>query len=134
MPSSYLPNHPTAKAGFSLTARTGILVALSGLLGMSCYEFFKLTVAPDLTIWKFDLGAVVFGSLIATFAAYFILPRYAWSESIAPPQIEKQLSSPPTEVLPNEAHYRQLFDSNPQPMWVDDLATEDFLVMNEAAV
>ncbi|MFH7244444.1 MAG: PAS domain S-box protein [Spirulina sp.] len=33
-----------------------------------------------------------------------------------------------------EATYRHLFDCNPQPMWVYDLATLQFLAVNEAAV
>ncbi len=34
----------------------------------------------------------------------------------------------------SEAKYRQLFESNPQPMWVYDTATLAFLVVNDAAV
>jgi len=34
----------------------------------------------------------------------------------------------------NEARYRMLFESNPQPMWVFDLETFAFLAVNEAAV
>ena len=34
----------------------------------------------------------------------------------------------------SEAQYRLLFESNPQPMWVYDLATLRFLAVNDAAV
>lgn len=34
----------------------------------------------------------------------------------------------------SEAKYRQLFESNPQPMWVYDTATLAFLVVNHAAI
>ncbi len=34
----------------------------------------------------------------------------------------------------SEARYRKLFESNPQPMWVFDVATLAFLVVNDAAV
>ncbi len=38
------------------------------------------------------------------------------------------------ELRESEERYRLLFDSNPQPMWVYDLATLDFLAVNESAV
>ncbi len=34
----------------------------------------------------------------------------------------------------SEARYRSLFESNPQPMWVFDLETFDFLAVNDAAI
>lgn len=37
-------------------------------------------------------------------------------------------------VRRSEHHYRLLFDSNPQPMWVYDLETLNFLSVNDAAV
>jgi PAS domain S-box-containing protein len=42
-------------------------------------------------------------------------------------QIEKQL-------LDSEVRYRQLFEANPQPMWVYDLETLAFLAVNGAAI
>jgi len=37
------------------------------------------------------------------------------------------------ELRENEERYRLLFESNPQPMWVCDLETLEFLAVNEAA-
>ncbi|GMV60284.1 MAG: hypothetical protein AMXMBFR72_33750 [Betaproteobacteria bacterium] len=39
-----------------------------------------------------------------------------------------------TALHDSEARYRQLFDANPQPMWVFDLETLRFLAVNDAAV
>ncbi len=39
-----------------------------------------------------------------------------------------------TELRESEEHYRLLFDSNPHPMWVYDVATLAFLAVNDAAV
>lgn len=38
------------------------------------------------------------------------------------------------EVRTSEQHYRMLFDANPHPMWVYDIATLKFLAINAAAV
>ncbi len=38
------------------------------------------------------------------------------------------------ELRASDARYRQLFDSNPQPMWVYDLETLAFLAVNGAAI
>src|SRR6185436_13488493 len=38
------------------------------------------------------------------------------------------------ELRASERRYRQLFDSNPLPAWVFDVATLEFLAVNEAAV
>jgi PAS domain S-box-containing protein len=38
------------------------------------------------------------------------------------------------ELRDSEARYRLLFDSNPNPMWVFDLDTLEFLVVNQAAI
>jgi PAS domain S-box-containing protein len=37
-------------------------------------------------------------------------------------------------IVANEHRYRQLFDDNPQPMWVHDVETLAFLAVNEAAL
>ncbi len=37
-------------------------------------------------------------------------------------------------VAASEARYRQIFESNPQPMWVYDLDTLRFLMVNDAAI
>ncbi len=34
----------------------------------------------------------------------------------------------------SEAHYRELFEGNPHPMWVFDVATQAFLAVNDAAI
>lgn len=39
-----------------------------------------------------------------------------------------------TALIESENHYRQLFESNPNPMWVYDLETLAFLAVNAAAV
>ncbi len=38
------------------------------------------------------------------------------------------------EIFESEQHYRLLFNSNPNPMWVFDLETLQFLAVNEAAI
>jgi PAS domain S-box-containing protein len=38
------------------------------------------------------------------------------------------------QILNNEVFYRNLFDKNPNPMWVYDINTLNFLMVNEAAI
>lgn len=38
------------------------------------------------------------------------------------------------QLLESEQRYRLLFESNPQPMWVFDTATREFLAVNDAAI
>jgi diguanylate cyclase (GGDEF)-like protein/PAS domain S-box-containing protein len=73
----------------------------------------------------------------------FYAPDHRWFENHVYPSLEGvtlyfQDISPRKRaeqaLQDSESRYRQLFDSNPQPMWVYDLATLDFLVVNDAAI
>jgi PAS domain S-box-containing protein len=71
-----------------------------------------------------------------------------WESAITPEQVDE--GSPPTVLVisrditerrradealqASETHHRELFESNPHPMWVFDLETLAFLAVNDAAV
>jgi len=48
--------------------------------------------------------------------------------------LEQRVSERTQELLASETKYKYLFDSNPMPLWIMDLATFRFLAVNEAAV
>lgn len=76
------------------------------------------TLVEKLSIYK-GLAFIVLTSTLL-----YILMSNAWNKRS---QMERELSQ-------TEAHYRQLFISNPHPMWVYDLETLAFLDVNDAAV
>lgn len=47
---------------------------------------------------------------------------------------ERQQAEIRDKLRTTEAHYRMLFESNPNPMWVYDLETLAFLLVNDAAI
>ena len=49
-------------------------------------------------------------------------------------QMAQRLTVATAEAQHSEARYRELFESNPQPMWVFDVQTLAFLAVNDAAV
>ncbi|MDP9291046.1 MAG: PAS domain S-box protein [Verrucomicrobiota bacterium] len=49
------------------------------------------------------------------------------SEGLAPPE-------PVSQPMESEISFRLLFDNNPQPMWIYDAATLEFLAVNKAAL
>lgn len=48
--------------------------------------------------------------------------------------LEQRVSERTAELSRSERRYRYLFENNPMPMWVIDLATFQFLSVNEAAI
>jgi len=48
-------------------------------------------------------------------------------------ELEKRVEEKTREIIKSEKQYRILFENNPMPMWVIDLATFQFLDVNEAA-
>ncbi|HRA88639.1 MAG TPA: histidine kinase dimerization/phosphoacceptor domain -containing protein, partial [Planctomycetaceae bacterium] len=88
-------------------------------------------------------------SVTYEFPAYTLDGRQLWLESHAVPYRDNegriigqlavtrdmtQRKIAENELRASDARYRQLFDSNPQPMWVYDLETLVFLAVNDAAI
>jgi len=68
-------------------------------------------------------------SLLFACAAKLLLELRAHKQGL-----EGQVAVRTAEVRASEARYRELFEANPQPMWVYDLETLKFLAVNDAAV
>lgn len=110
-----------------------LTIGLASLLGMSGYVFCKELFEPNLAIWESNVATVIIGSLVSTVIAYFILQRNrVLQKRVTAELIERQWTQ--EALADSEARYRQLFEANPQPMWVYDLETHEFLQVNEAAV
>lgn len=71
---------------------------------------------------------LIFAAGFATLLLVRVYRRQARA-GVAPPPVEMRLAA----ALPGES-YRQMFAENPQPMWVYDLETLQFLEVNTAAV
>ncbi len=134
--ASRLYNHLNSDRDYRFfSARTLFPITLISLVGMICYEFIKSIFESNLTVWRFDVGATVFGSLAAAFIAYYFWPgRQRVTSKTVHPELREKQTSQPTNAPPNDAYFRQLFELNPQPMWIYDLATHEFLAVNESAV
>jgi len=62
---------------------------------------------------------------------------YAMHDTVLARKLEHkiaQLNEVTQQLGVSEKNYRQLFEDNPQPMWVYDLQTLDFLAVNDATV
>jgi PAS domain S-box-containing protein len=100
------------------------LFALFGALWTIFSEQIFVWLIPDranLLVWLTYSGWLFV--LLSAILLYWLLRRNAAERA----SINAQLES-------NAEQYRLLFESNPNPMWVYDLATLAFLLVNDAAV
>jgi two-component system cell cycle sensor histidine kinase/response regulator CckA len=104
--------------------RIALAFALFGALWTIFSEQIFVWLIPDranLLVWLTYSGWLFV--LLSAILLYWLLRRNAAERA----SINAQLES-------NAEQYRLLFESNPNPMWVYDLATLAFLLVNDAAV
>ncbi len=84
------------------------------------------------------LALSIWGLASALVVALCAVLMRSWQRSLAlssqAQQMAQRLTVAAAEADDSEARYRELFDSNPQPMWVFDLQSLAFLAVNDAAV
>ena len=51
------------------------LTALIAAFSLSIYEIAKHTLSPEITIWQSRIGTIVFGTVVATVIAAFVLRK-----------------------------------------------------------
>ncbi len=56
--------------------KTIIIVMLSTLAGMTIYETLKQIISPDITIWESHTVTIIFSTIIATIATYYVLKKF----------------------------------------------------------
>jgi PAS domain S-box-containing protein len=105
--------------------RFGLVVAAFGALVISA--------ASGLS---FAFGSGVFGQLdqVAGLATIWSFSAALTGESLIITALLAERDRAGLERLRAEHRYAQLFDGNPQPLWVHDPDTLEFLLVNEAAV
>jgi PAS domain S-box-containing protein len=105
--------------------RFGLVVAASGALALSASAGLS-----------FVFGVGVFGSLdaIAGFATLWSFSAALTGLALLVTALLAERDSAALERLKAERRYAQIFDASPQPLWVHDPGTLEFLLVNEAAV
>ncbi|HEX3848880.1 MAG TPA: PAS domain S-box protein [Steroidobacteraceae bacterium] len=105
--------------------RFGLVVAASGALAMSTSAGLS-----------FVFGIGIFGRLdeIAGFATLWSFSAALTGLGLLVTALLAERDSAALERLQAERRYAQIFDASPQPLWVHDPATLEFLLVNEAAV
>jgi PAS domain-containing protein len=78
-----------------------------------------------------DTGAFIYISIIkgTLFAAFTALLIYAITQSC-----NRQLQTSQEDLEAAQLQYKLLFENNPIPMWVYELKTHTFLMVNNAAI
>ena len=73
------------------------LIAIFMLVGMTIYEVLKQVISPDITIWQSHIITIIFSTVCATAASYFILSkqnelnRRLTSKNIESERLKKEL-------------------------------------------
>ncbi|MEW6501435.1 MAG: PAS domain S-box protein, partial [Thermodesulfobacteriota bacterium] len=108
-----------------------VLAVVGPVPHSSWFMVAKIDEAEAMADWReqqqlifFLLGALLFSGAAATLMVW---QRNAKAHYEALYRAEAALRE-------SESRYRQLFESNPQPMWVYDIETLAFLAVNDAAV
>lgn len=66
-------------------------IAFLMLAGMTAYEVIKQIISPNITVWQSHVVTIVFGTVCATVASFFIIRRTIWLNSaLAKKNIESQ--------------------------------------------
>ena len=79
-------------------------------------------------IWFRSVLGLIFSALLAYLVKLLLELRTHWAG------LESTVARRTAELREREARYRELFEANPQPMWVYDLETLKFLAVNQAAM
>lgn len=104
--------------------RIALIFALFGILWTIFSDHLLVWLLPereDLLDWLTYSGWIFV--LASATLLYWLLRRNAAERAAIHARLES-----------NAAHYRLLFENNPNPMWVYDLETLAFLLVNDAAV
>ncbi|HEV7799806.1 MAG TPA: PAS domain S-box protein, partial [Burkholderiales bacterium] len=91
--------------------------ALSGHYVLATGQFTQVVIGSSILIMVLALIAAVIDRSIQTSARF-----------------TRQLSEQASQLRKSEQQYRLLFEHNPNPMWVYDIASLRFLAVNEAAI
>lgn len=105
--------------------RTTFIYAIFGALWILLSDSILILVIPQ-TSQAYPLAQTLKGwffILVSALLLYFVLMRDA-----------RTLREHEEGQRVSERMYRELFQSNPQPMWVYDMETLKFLMVNEAAI
>jgi PAS domain S-box-containing protein len=99
--------------------------------GSSWFLVAKIDEAEALAAWREEQALILslVGLLLLAGAALIVL---VWQRGARAHY--QALYRAEAALRESESRYRQLFESNPQPMWVYDLETLAFLAVNDAAV
>ena len=62
--------------------RSLALIMLIMLVGMTVYEVLKQLISPNITVWQSHIVTIIYTSIAATVAAYFVLCRYRCLQSV----------------------------------------------------
>ena len=95
---------------------------------------WTLSVAPvggwsDPTRLALAAGLGLLFSLLLAYAAKLMVESKEQEK-----RLESRVAERTAEVRASDSRYRELFEANPQPMWVYDLDTLMFLAVNDAAL
>lgn len=53
-----------------------LLIAMIMLVSMTAYEYLKQVILPNITIWQSHMVTIIFSTICATVASFFILRRH----------------------------------------------------------
>ncbi len=101
-----------------------LMTAAVMLVGMSVYQFLESLIFPDLTAWESGVITVLFGTSVATIAAYFVIRRMsALLERIQMKSMMRQKS---------EEKLSKVFLANPDWVIISRLSDGRYIDVNEA--
>ena len=112
----------------ALSAQPELVVVVGQTAEMLLAPWYRLA-GLTLSVWAVA-AALVVGLCV-------VLVR-SWQRGLAlsnqAQQMAQRLTEATAEAHDSEARYRELFELNPQPMWVFDVQTLAFLAVNDAAI
>ena len=115
---------PFQQPGRHYLATRLLLTAVVMLVGMSVYQFLESFIFPDLTVWESGIITVLFGTIVATIAAYFVLRKMsALLERIQMKSMMRQKS---------EEKLSKVFLANPDWVIISRLSDGRYIDVNDA--
>jgi PAS domain S-box-containing protein len=99
-------------------------------------ERIELLLAPWYRLAALALAIWAAASALVAWLCIVLMRAWERSQTLSSQaqQLAQRLTVATAEARDSEERYRQLFESNPQPMWVFDVQTLAFLAVNDAAV
>jgi PAS domain S-box-containing protein len=101
-----------------------LLTAAAMLVGMSVYQFLEFLIFPDLTVWESGIITVLFGTGVATVAAYFVLRRIS--------ALLERISMKAMLRKKTEEKLSKVFLANPDWVIISRLSDGCYIDVNEA--